>query len=105
VGDEQRQVKLNDVVDQITDELTDMIKDPELKFDFSSALGVIGELHSRILSCAGESDEERMMMTMYWLQYHLKRLYPDDDIDLMVGELLSGTDLLNASVDATDKGH
>ena len=103
--DVPRAEELVKIVEQMSDELLTMINDPKLDFTYASALGVVGELHSRVLAEAGETEEQKMEVLLHWMQFHLTRIFPNDDIELMIGNILSDTDLLDASVDATTKGH
>ena len=92
---------LSKVADNIGKELSEMIADKSIDFNYASMVGVIGELHSRILQQAGETEEQRMSILMHWFQFHLGRIFPDDDIEMMIGGI---EDLLDIPVDAEGRG-
>ena len=63
---------------------------------------VAGILHSMLLVMAGESEEENLEIMMHWMKFHLARIFPDDDIELMIGSL---SDALDDAVPAQGPGH
>ncbi len=84
--------RVTSVTEQIAAELKHMVEDPLLNFTFSNAVSVAGNLHSMMLDMVGETEEQKLEVTMHWMKFHLTRIFPDDDIELMIGTINDALD-------------